>query len=197
MRGLDNWLQVGVIGAWWVSRGKWPGTAFCRITFRASEWTRREIVRMIVPSWRAQRSRHAQSCDLLSYDSRLLALIGRVAQQGPRQPKTATDRHWTARSGMTTRGIWREWQNVDAKNWEKGVLSPHPLFFFLLAAPITGHPTCQLSQLPCRWLTVFMQVSRAPAFFISRLFATRRFRAIGTVLGGHAVTDQWAADRPV
>lgn len=67
--------------------------------------------------------------------------------------------------------------------------SAHPFSFFFIAALITGHSTCQLSQLPCRWLTVFMQVSRAPACFISRLFATRRFRTIGTVLGGHALTN--------
>lgn len=76
------------------------------------------------------------------------------------------------------------------RNWEKGVPSPHPLSFFSVAALVTGHPTCQLWQLPCRWLTVFMQVSRAPGCFISRLFATRGFRAIGTVLGGPAVTNR-------
>lgn len=115
-------------------------------------------------------------------------------------PKTAQDSHRSSLDGKLRYDDARcrgEWQNGDAKNWEKGVSSPHPLFFFLLAAPINGHPTCQLSQLPCRRLTVFMQVSRAPAFFISRQFATRRFRAIGTVLGGHAVTNGLQTDRRV
>lgn len=91
---------------------------------------------------------------------------------------------------MTTRSVGENGRLDVLKIEKKECHLPTTPSFFLIAARITGQPACQLSQLPCRWLTVFMQVSRAPGCFISRLFATRRFRTIGTVLGGPAVTNR-------